>query len=392
MPLMTYFSLFKIIKYFLLINFILLLSCSPKENKKNIDDKELSTQYYSIKNVKSLCELNNIDQNFNTIFTEDLENFICIDNSKNTIHKINIKSENTIVKGGIGKGPAEFSVILYSDFKYNNLYIVDYDLRRLSIFNDNLDYNGSFLIKNNFVTDIEIIDNDIYTIGRNLNEFNYNEYYLASVYRRKEESNYYTFNGYSVRLSRDIEKKLKSKKLYSYASIQTHNVNENIYFAHSYLPYILKYNINTEDISYLDLDFPQYIDPLKINYKNLKKMPEIKKNQLDHLTEFHYTYYPVFINYDKYLKIFIIQYGVPFQFIFKSQIQYFYATVIFDEYFKFKSIFYTNFKIISCSNIDDKYYYIEKFDSGLYELFEFGNESIIPDENEQIRITKIEEK
>jgi hypothetical protein len=91
---------------------------------------------------------------------DNFNNFIILDNFN--IRQILVFDSLGYARGKIGnegKGPGEYLYPKDLKFKNEKYYIFDADLRRLSIFNENWQYENSFLIKVN-IAKIEVLGNN----------------------------------------------------------------------------------------------------------------------------------------------------------------------------------------------------------------------------------------
>jgi len=258
--------------------------------------------------------------------------------------------------GGKGKGPGEFEGLFSLSNSEDKYYVVDYQLYRASIMDKNLNFENSFILKHRYERKVQTFGNKIIMLGHNFTDpFNQTKnYYIGSIYE-KTENNEYEFQKDILHIEKfpNYQPKSNYSKMISSVGIPkicSVKYKNHLIIAYNYLPGIIKYSPKTDKVEKIDIDFPNYINPLKVNFGILDKL-EKKYNSF---TQIEIVFSPEFFYYDKKDDIFIIQYKRPYQIRKKSKDDSIYKTVIFDKNFKYQQEFMSNLILKSIYNKNGK--------------------------------------
>jgi hypothetical protein len=137
-------------------------------------------------------------------------------------------------------------------------------------------------------------------------------------------------------------------------AIKAIRLDDTIYIAFNNLPYIIKYDMKNDVTDDINIDFPNYVNPLKINYRKEEKLLNKHKNYMN--ISYNMQYSPIFFAYDEVSNHFIIQYNRPLSSILKSDNKKYFVTVIFNDKFQYIKLFYTNEALRCLFYQDEKAY------------------------------------
>lgn len=329
----------KIIKLFFIL--IIIVSCNRK-NEVNINKK------YLIK------EIANFDLDFIPCCKNGNNNFIGYDNFECDVFEFNKEGIKLKQVGGLGKGPGEFAKI-FGLFKCeNNLYVFDHELRRITIFSDTLKYINSFYLPSNlhnFTYSVIVYKDTLFLFGRNIDFKNWRNpqknFNLGLIFTKSANGRY--------KYIREIIKieefpKIDNIPIGCFSAIK---VGYKIYLLYSLSADLYVFNIKNNDLIKIPINFPNYINPLHINYTKLKKTAKNNWN-LDKVGYDQFCFSPNLLFHDKINNKFIVQFRKPLQILKKNTDERKYVIIIFDENFKFEGKIETNKRILFCENKNDK--------------------------------------
>ena len=312
------------------------ITCCSKHDKKNLNGNCTLTRCDSL--ISPIEYISNL-------YITNTRNFVSSDYIN--YHICEFDSAGHIIKevGNYGKGPNEFSEISCFSQCGDFYVITDRILNRATLLDEELNFLDSFLMKDIFNQSVHIYKDKIVTFGRYISDFNkkIENFYIDNFYDFKTKI--YLFSKINIDL---FPKYFIKKNFMGVPKISTFQKDEYIFIYYAFYPKIIKLNLKTYNYEFIDLDFPNYINPLKINFEKYKE----KFHKKYHFPVWCYCYSPYFFWFDNILNIYIIQFYIPFQF--KGKFQNKFELVLFDENFKYLDSILMNEQILQAFHENKK--------------------------------------
>lgn len=281
-----------------------------------------------------------------------------VDTSGNVIREV----------GGEGSGPGYFKRIFSITPSNDKYYIVDSYLWRLSILDKNLEFMDSFILRHPYQMCVLEFEESIITLGHNFtNPFDQvKNYYIGTIYT-KDANGKYVYQKDIIPIKEFTNfTKIRSKHMKSgmpIPNICAIKYNGKAFILYDYLPEIIIYDPSTEEIDKIKINFPEYINPLKVNFKKITKY--WKENPV--FAESELVFSPEYFCYDDLHEIFIIQYKRPYQLRKNSENKHLYQTIIFNKEFEYQQSLFTNLRLTSVYQKNQRIFML------LYKEYDYTN-------------------
>jgi len=346
----------------LILMVLMLTSC---KSNKTVTNRENILDFEILESVKFDDFLSS------KIFITGENNYI----SSNLYDKqlVMFNSDGRVIKkaGGAGEGPGEFRHLTSTSISNGKILISDYEQYRISIFNEKLDFIGSFISQYNYINEIVSIPDKIILLGKCAKDL-YNQqddFFAGCIYEKLDGEYKYIKNIFPIKEFPELD----SNKFLD-ALMLTANVYENgIDLLLCYSPNLIRYNTQTGIEEIIPIDFPGYINPIDINIKNYKKKG-IKRWGLQHFPQFIFCYAPTFLWYDNVNRRYVTQFHRPYQLYKESENKNRYINVIFDSNFEYESCWYSDNMMMNCESKVNTLIYWDR-----YLPFAYSGDFEIPD-------------
>lgn len=324
----------------LLVLIVIFIGC--EKNEKVDLERAISTKIiYSIKSPLLF--------NFKLHTLNRGETFIGFDRYENALIEFDRNGDILRSNGNSGKGPGEFEFV-ENEFYKNSIYILDYELSRISVFDKELQFISTIPIKHKKINDIIEYNNSLFLLGHFPHKNNDNGYFINEFELCKE---LIIDNGSYIEGPNHIDIKfLKGIETYFSDSVIGEVKGKSLILVSCYLDKFVQFDLESKEYKLIgDLKFPGYIPPDKIKFAKL-----VKENRKLKISESYFAFYPVdIINTGN---AFVVQFIVPYQF--KEALGKI-ITVEYDENLKFKTMidldeliltsFYRNSKLFFLTTI-----------------------------------------
>ena len=286
------------------------------------------------------------------LYINKQRNFVTLNTLNYSVVLFNMSGNIKKEVGGRGMGPGEFQSLHAFSYSEDNFYICDYKNWRLSIFNDSLNFKNSFILKHNYEREVIKYKDKLLLFGDNYSNpwKKCEDYYIADIYKL-DLNNKYNFEKSVIKIKNFP--KFGGRVFAGFPNFSIIRDNDSLFIFYTFSQNIIKYNMNTNEIRTVAIEFPTYINPLNVKYKKWLREAE-KKWGLKYINEYIFSFYPEYSWYDSNNERFIVQFGRPYQLIKNSDNKNRYIIVIFDKDFNFQGSIYTDKQLLLCHTEENK--------------------------------------